>query len=126
MLPAYSRVGGSPQNVKLVSLKWGEGCNAKLTSEPMCLGCTGEPLFLLRVSCFSELRSACAPVVKGGINLHCSMQIQGIIRQHQTACGAALTSVVDLTIALHWGKENFLSDYFVGDPLLGGHLVYCE
>lgn len=34
--------------------------------------------------------------------------------------------VLNLTIVLDWGKENFLSDNFVGDTLLGGYLVYCE
>lgn len=50
MLPAYARVGGSlgemGRYVRLASLEErGEGYIAKLVSEPMCLGCTGDPFF---------------------------------------------------------------------------------
>lgn len=96
-------------------------------SEPMYLNCTGESLFLLSVSCCSELRPARAPVVKAGINLHCSMQIQGSTRQHlDSVWSSSEVHVLSLTLALHWGKKSFLSDGLVGDLPLAAHMVYCE
>lgn len=44
------------------------------------------------------------------------MQIQGCAGQHQAAPEASCSDarVLDLTIAMHGGKENLLSDKFMG------------
>lgn len=83
--------------LKLATLKEsGEGCITKLTSEPMCLGCTGEPLFLLRVSCCT------GPPVPLELRLELTCFAACKLGKHEAARGAALMShVLVLTIVLY-------------------------